>query len=97
MKARFIGDPNDDFSGPQVLTSWGQSFEFGVWTDVTSDLGAKAATHSHFEVDANDDGEADPSIDAVRAELDALGVKYHHKAGYAKLVDLLNEHKGEGA
>jgi hypothetical protein len=37
MKARFVGDPNDGGSGPDVLTHWGVEFQKGKWTDVGSD------------------------------------------------------------
>jgi hypothetical protein len=47
MKARFVGDPNDNGSGPDVLTVWGVEFQKGKWTDVGSDV--RFSRHSHFE------------------------------------------------
>ena len=49
MRARFIGDPSDGFSGPQTITVWGHEFTKGEWCDVTTD---KFARHSHFEFEA---------------------------------------------
>jgi hypothetical protein len=48
MRARFIGDPRDNFSGPDVLTCWGVEFVKGEWTEVDD---PRFASHSHFEVD----------------------------------------------
>lgn len=40
----------------------------------------------------------EPSVEELRAELDALGVSYHHKAGVASLKALIAEaHKSEAA
>lgn len=91
MKARFVGDPSDGFSGPDSLTVYGVAFTKGEWASVPSALGEKFANHSHFEVDADADGEDDPSLDDLRAALDALGVKYHPRSGQAKLAALLAE------
>lgn len=88
MRARFIGDPNDGLSGPQQLVCWGVEFVKGEWRKVTD---KRFASHTHFEFDANDDGKADLSVDEMRSALDELGVKYHHKAGAAKLAELLDE------
>lgn len=93
MKARFIGDPNDNGSGPDVLTCWGVEFvKNGDWVKVKD---PRFARHNHFEFDADEDGEADPSVDEMRAALDALGVKYHPRSGAAKLAELLAAHRAE--
>lgn len=55
MKARFVGDPNDNGSGPEHVSVWGLEFEKGEWTDVGDD--ARFAGHSHFETA---DGDAKP-------------------------------------
>jgi hypothetical protein len=46
---RFIGDPNDDFSGPDMLEWFGLIFSRDDWTEVPEGLTAKIAGHSHFE------------------------------------------------
>lgn len=88
MKARFVGDPNDGFSGPQHLTCWGVEFVKGEWATVAN---VKFARHSHFEFDGDGDGEPDLDPDEIKKALDDLGVKYHHKAGPAKLAAMLEE------
>jgi hypothetical protein len=47
VKVRFVGDPNDNFSGPAQITCWGVEFVKGEWREVESD---RFARHSHFEV-----------------------------------------------
>lgn len=50
MKARFIGDPNDNFSGPDVFPLRGVTFLKDKWTSVADEaLFAKLQTHNHFE------------------------------------------------
>jgi hypothetical protein len=46
MRARFIGDPNDNGSGPDTITVFGVEFVKGEWRDVTDD---RFGRHSHFE------------------------------------------------
>jgi len=48
MRAKFIGDPNDNFSGPGQITVWGVEFKFDQWTEVTD---PRFARHNHFETD----------------------------------------------
>jgi len=55
MRVRFVGDPSDDFSGPNNIVHWGVEFVKNEWVDGVSDQ--RFATHNHFEVD---DGEATP-------------------------------------
>lgn len=57
MRARFIGDPNDGFSGPSVLETYGETFAKGEWASVPEAVWVKLARHSHFEVQ----GAADPN------------------------------------
>jgi len=50
MKARFIGDPRDNFSGPDVFPLRGVVFLKNQWTSVADEaLFAKLQTHNHFE------------------------------------------------
>lgn len=67
--------------------AFGQWFPVGEWVSTQN---AKLAGNPAFEVDADRDEEPDPSVDDMKAELDRRGVKYHHKAGPAKLKALLN-------
>jgi hypothetical protein len=41
--------------------------------------------------------EPDDDVTELRAQLDAKGIKYHHKAGAAKLRELLNGFQAEAA
>lgn len=90
MKVRFVGSGED--GEDTVCVVFNQSFPLGEWVEVSN---AKLATNPAFEVDANGDADPDPSLDDMKAELDRRGVKYHHKAGPAKLKALLDEGSGE--
>lgn len=85
MKVRFIG--SDDPTEDTICTVFGQDFARGEWVEVSN---AKLASNPAFEVDADRDDEPDPTVDEMKAELDRRGVKYHHKAGPARLKELLN-------
>jgi len=67
--------------------AFGQWFPVGEWVSTHN---AKLAGNPAFEVDADRDEEPDPSVDDMKAELDRRGVKYHHRAGPAKLKAMLN-------
>lgn len=90
MRARFIGDPRNGGEGASALSFAGVAFVKGEWSDVPDAFAAKLAGNNHFEVDANEDEEAD-EITAVRAQLDELGVAYHPRLGLTKLTALLDE------
>ena len=85
MRVRFIGadEPGED----DVCEAFGQLFPRGEWVEVDN---AKLAANPAFEVDIDGDDAPDPNVDALKAELDRRGVKYHHKAGPAKLKALLD-------
>lgn len=68
MKAKFIGDPDDDFSGPKVLRmGYGPAgkpltlvyFPRDQFVGVPKELEAKIASHNHFETE---EGDAAPYI-----------------------------------
>lgn len=42
---------------------------------------------------AEGDEKADDDLASLRAEAEALGIKFHHKAGAAKLAELIAEAK----
>lgn len=88
-RARFIGDPRYGGEGASALSLFGVDFTKGEWSPVSAAVAAKLSGNSHFEIDADGDGEADPGIAELRAKLDGLGIKYHHKAGVEKLKALL--------
>lgn len=61
MKAKFIGDPNDDFSGPKVLrfgfpSKPGEILAFpkDVFVPVTDDAALSLMSHNHFVVEEGD-------------------------------------------
>lgn len=89
MRARFIGsgDPGEN----RVCEVFGLVFELGEWVEVSGLATAKLQTNPTFEVDGDEDGEPDVSTDELKARLDMLGVKYHHKAGREKLAALVAE------
>lgn len=50
MKAKFIGDPNDNFDGPRVFPFRGIDFPKGKWVAVADEATfAKCALSNHFE------------------------------------------------
>ncbi len=91
MRARFIGDPRNNGEGASALSFAGVEFIKDQWAPVSASLAKKLKGNDHFELDADHDGVADPSVDELRGQLDDLGVKYHHKAGVEKLTALLDE------
>lgn len=85
MRVRFIGSGEPDEN--EVCEVFGMTFPLGEWVEVDN---AKLANNPAFEVDIDGDDEPDPTADELKAELDRRGVKYHHKAGPAKLKALLD-------
>ncbi len=87
MRVRFTGDgdPNN-----AVCVVFGLSFPVGQWVAVPAPVFKKLDGNPTFDADLDDDGEPEMSVDEMRAALDARGVKYHHKAGAAKLKALLD-------
>jgi hypothetical protein len=85
MRVRFIGsdEPGED----AVCVVFGMTFPRGEWVEVDN---AKLAANPAFEVDIDGDDGPDLNADELKAELDRRGVKYHHKAGPAKLKALLD-------
>ena len=64
--------------------------------DVWAVAGVEAAPPAAPETgtdDTNKPAEVMPELDALRARLDDLGIKYHHKAGVKTLQALLQEHE----
>lgn len=50
MKFRFVGDPRNNFSGPDALEKFGLNFNRTEWTEVSdAAVAAKLIGHSHFE------------------------------------------------
>ena len=50
MRARFIGDPRDNFSGAEEFVFFGTLFRKGEWRDVGEEELPRLIGHSHFEV-----------------------------------------------
>ena len=49
MKFRFIGDPNDKGSGPDIIELFGHSFTRTEGTDVPDDIAERLKRNSHFK------------------------------------------------
>lgn len=75
MKFRFIGDPRNNFSGPDRFEKFGLQFSRTDWTEVTDkSLIAKLLNSSHYE---NGGAFAEPAHDereALIADAQSLGV-----------------------
>lgn len=48
-KARFVGDPNDNFSGPDAFEWEGLEFSRTKWTEVPDGLALRLSKHNHYE------------------------------------------------
>lgn len=71
MKARFIGDPLDDHSGPRTLRLFGLTFQKGVWASIPSELDRKISGNSHFETAADDADVTDATVDEIEGRQSA--------------------------
>lgn len=71
MKARFIGDPRDDFSGPKTIPLFGRTFPKGRFVTIEGDdaekVIGKLQANDHFEV-GEGEGEAPAAVAAEVAE-----------------------------
>lgn len=88
MRVRFKGDGDHT-----VTTVYGQDFPVDEWVEVHG-LARKLGANPAFDVDTDGDDEPGPTVEELRAQLDAKGIAYHPRAGVAKLSALLTE---EGA
>lgn len=91
IKARFVGDKADPKSDPDEVSAFGVSFVKDEWTDVPKTFADKIAGNTHFEIDSDGSGTADPTIEDLRAQLDAKGIAYSPRAGIANLQAKLDE------
>lgn len=72
MRAKFIGDPNDDFSGPKVVRVKGEAFLKDQFVSVSDKLATTLAGHNHFVIEEGDapsfqDAAPEPVSRAARA------------------------------
>lgn len=90
MKAKFIGDPNDDFSGPKVLKmAFGASgnptivlFPKDKFVGLPAELEANVVGNNHFVVEEGDaKAYAGPPPEAVEAAADAMDGDDDGRAG----------------
>lgn len=59
INAKFVGDPNDDFSGPTNMTMFGQDFKKGEYVELTDPaVIRKVRGHSHFQIEGEGEVEA---------------------------------------
>lgn len=92
MKAKFLGDPNDDFSGPKTIRLFGRQFPQGrfvtvekIGTETDKDVErilGKLSGNAHFKVA---EGEGEPAEVAARDPLDHDG--NGKKGGSVKKTD----------
>lgn len=94
MKFTYIGDPNDDFSGPSELTTGGQTFAKNEPTEVdddNEDLIRRLKGHSHFakpgdELPDDTARAKTMTLDELRAILDYRQIEYKRNEGRAALA-----------
>lgn len=107
MKVKYVGDPNDDFSGPRKLTVGGRTFIKDEEVDVPQGtLHNKLLGHNHFEVEGRKEpvveGEEDVveeevvvhTIPECKAILDDRKVKYCEDASLEDLQALVEANGG---
>lgn len=62
-KFKFIGDPKDNYSGPEVLEVFGMKFPRDKWVEVPEGKECeKLSNHSHFDADFGDAIATDGSL-----------------------------------
>lgn len=103
-KAKFIGDPNDDFSGPTRMLWQKVEFRKGKFVDVPDALVGKLRTHNHFVVEGDPDPTADVQDEEVkdkvygvpelRAILRDREVAYGPRMGVKALTELVEANGG---
>lgn len=83
MKFRFIGDPRNNFSGPDALEKFGLHFNRTEWTEVSdARVISKLLGHSHFESAGAFPKTGAPHVEAAAgdprealiAEAEAIGI-----------------------
>lgn len=82
MKARFIGDPNNDGDGPKVLTLFGRQFPKDRFVTIEGEdadavLG-KLSANDHFEVE---EGEGDVALPAAAPARGSFDRDHNGKSG----------------
>lgn len=99
-KVRFIGDPNDDYSGPSRMPWRGHTFVKGEFIDVPQSVADAALRHTHFEVEGATVADTETAIarnmteQEIRDLLDQRGVIYTKNAKHEKLLELLAASEG---
>lgn len=93
IKARFVGDHSAPRDNPETVHAFGTEFQIGEWTEVDKAWESKITGNTHFEIDRDGNGQPDETIDDLRAELDARGIKYSARAGADNLAAKLKEAK----
>ena len=101
----YIGDPNDDFSGPSRTTAFGYAFEKNTPV-VVEDANAlrKLRGHNHFLVGEQskpepvlrkDDGLAKMKLDELKELAAQEGAEVDDDATKAKLITAIRRHRGQ--
>lgn len=65
MRARFIGDPRDNFSGAEEFVFFGTLFRKGEWRDVGEEELPRLIGHSHFEVEISAPDVTEPQPERI--------------------------------
>ncbi len=92
MRARYIGDPLDNFAGPDEIDYFGLAFKKGEWTKVPADFpkADKLRGNQTFEVEGGEktDFEAAEADEKKRLQgiLKARGVSYGPNTSVNTLV-----------
>lgn len=108
VKARFIGDPNDDYSGPRNISMFGQDFEKGEYVTLKGeDVIRKVRGHNHFEIEGEEVERADKpekddlaqigagvgGLEALKDVARAEGVHFEDDVTKAKLMRAIRAHR----
>lgn len=94
MKAKFIGDPRDGFSGPEVMSMHGVLFPKGEMVQVHAAVFRKLSMHSHFETDGADVDHSAPALtdEEIENRAKSLGVKVDGRWGDDKRRQAIIDH-----
>jgi hypothetical protein len=87
---KFIGDPRDNYSGPEVLRMFGRDFPRDKWVEVEEgEFCEKLESHSHFDADFAKELEMAPdNIASDGSEIaEPIRRKRGPKKGWKKLLN----------
>lgn len=91
MKFKFIGVPGERH---ESLNMFGVAFPLGEAVEIEGKGAEKLKTHPHFEEVKEAAVVAEPTIDELRVQAEALGVEVDQRWGIKRLTDEISKKLG---